>query len=388
MRNYILVFGSLVSSSLVYGLEIESVTKGGEFTTVGFPIIASDNSDLIYHYKEDGSINDYVWMVDDKIKSKGVAYTPSESDANKDIKLCLIEEGDFNCSNTLKIITKFGDNNVQQRSSRAAITDINDYWEVNNTITNEEIINDEDTSVKIKLSVDYIGAASIDELPSGSPYVTDLFYTLKSDTTVLQSTSRLPGFTHNTSNQSTSYNSTISQLNLSSVPLVSLCTFGLSSHGASPTIEPSSCSTRLVTERPENLGNWVQPPTKEQFTLLFPGQNYLQETVGSKTYVASPRLTNTGINLVESYCKYISPNATPPTSSELKSLAQNTSIFDDTWPGMTNYWTNTTTTNGPFTFAGITWAETVSISGTNTTQIAPSEVYNGYLSCIVKDESK
>jgi hypothetical protein len=388
MRNYILVFGSLVSSSLVYGLEIESVTRGGEFTTVGFPIIASDNSDLIYHYKEDGSINDYVWMVDDKIKSKGVAYTPSESDANKDIKLCLIEEGDFNCSNTLKIITKFGDNNVQQRSSRAAITDINDYWEVNNTITNEEIINDEDTSVKIKLSVDYIGAASIDELPSGSPYVTDLFYTLKSDTTVLQSTSRLPGFTHNTSNQSTSYNSTISQLNLSSVPLVSLCTFGLSSHGASPTIEPSSCSTRLVTERPENLGNWVQPPTKEQFTLLFPGQNYLQETVGSKTYVASPRLTNTGINLVESYCKYISPNATPPTSSELKSLAQNTSIFDDTWPGMTNYWTNTTTTNGPFTFAGITWAETVSISGTNTTQIAPSEVYNGYLSCIVKDESK
>ncbi|MFH0262665.1 hypothetical protein ACGRH2_19955 [Vibrio barjaei] len=388
MRNYILVFGSLVSSSLVYGLEIESVTRGGEFTTVGFPIIASDNSDLIYHYKEDGSINDYVWMVDDKIKSKGVAYTPSESDANKDIKLCLIEEGDFNCSNTLKIITKFGDNNVQQRSSRAAITDINDYWEVNNTITNEEIINDEDTSVKIKLSVDYIGAASIDELPSGSPYVTDLFYTLKSDTTVLQSTSRLPGFTHNTSNQSTSYNSTISQLNLSSVPLVSLCTFGLSSHGASPTIEPSSCSTRLVTERPENLGNWVQPPTKEQFTLLFPGQNYLQETVGSKTYVASPRLTNTDINLVESYCKYISPNATPPTSSELKSLAQNTSIFDDTWPGMTNYWTNTTTTNGPFTFAGITWAETVSISGTNTTQIAPSEVYNGYLSCIVKDESK
>ncbi|MGR5298289.1 hypothetical protein ACPV5U_22375 [Vibrio mediterranei] len=388
MRNYILVFGSLVSSSLVYGLEIESVTRGGEFTTVGFPIIASDNSDLIYHYKEDGSINDYVWMVDDKIKSKGVAYTPSESDANKDIKLCLIEQGDFNCSNTLKIITKFGDNNVQQRSSRAAITDINDYWEVNNTITNEEIINDEDTSVKIKLSVDYIGAASIDELPSGSPYVTDLFYTLKSDTTVLQSTSRLPGFTHNTSNQSTSYNSTISQLNLSSVPLVSLCTFGLSSHGASPTIEPSSCSTRLVTERPENLGNWVQPPTKEQFTLLFPGQNYLQETVGSKTYVASPRLTNTGINLVESYCKYISPNATPPTSSELKSLAQNTSIFDDTWPGMTNYWTNTTTTNGPFTFAGITWAETVSISGTNTTQIAPSEVYNGYLSCIVKDESK
>jgi hypothetical protein len=177
-------------------------------------------------------------------------------------------------------------------------------------------------------------------------------------------------------------------LNLSSVPLVSLCTFGLSSHGASPTIEPSTCSTRLVTERPENLGNWVQPPTKEQFTLLFPGQNYLQETVGSKTYVASPRLTNTGINLVESYCKYISPNATPPTSSELKSLAQNTSIFDDTWPGMTNYWTNTTTTNGPFTFAGITWAETVSISGTNTTQIAPSEVYNGYLSCIVKDESK
>jgi hypothetical protein len=121
---------------------------------------------------------------------------------------------------------------------------------------------------------------------------------------------------------------------------------------------------------------------------LFPGQNYLQETVGSKTYVASPRLTNTDINLVESYCKYISPNATPPTSSELKSLAQNTSIFDDTWPGMTNYWTNTTTTNGPFTFAGITWAETVSISGTNTTQIAPSEVYNGYLSCIVKDESK
>ncbi|AYV23368.1 hypothetical protein [Vibrio mediterranei] len=388
MKNYILVFGSLVSSSLVYGLEIESVTRGDEFTTVGFPIIASDNSDLIYHYKEDGSINDYVWMVDDKITSKGVAYTPSESDTNKDIKLCLIEKGDFNCSNTLKIIAKFGNNDAQLRNSRAPNTDINDYWEVNNTITNEEIINDEDTSVKIKLSVDYIGAASIDELPSGSPYVTDLFYTLKSDTTVLQSTSRLPGFTHNTSNQSTSYNTTISQLNLSSVPLVSLCTFGLSSHGASPTIEPSSCSTRLVTERPENLGNWVQPPTKEQFTLLFPGQSYLQETVGSKTYVASPRLTNTGINLVESYCKYISPRATPPTSSELKSLAQNTSIFDDSWPGMTNYWTNTTTTNGPFTFAGITWAETVSISGTNTTQIAPSEVYNGYLSCIVKDESK
>ncbi|EDL54161.1 hypothetical protein VSAK1_21714 [Vibrio mediterranei AK1] len=388
MKNYILVFGSLVSSSLVYGLEIESVTRGDEFTTVGFPIIASDNSDLIYHYKEDGSVNDYVWMVDDKIISKGVAYTPSESDTNKDIKLCLIEKGDFNCSNTLKIITKFGNNDAQLRNSRAPNTDINDYWEVNNTITNEEIINDEDTSVKIKLSVDYIGAASIDELPSGSPYVTDLFYTLKSDTTVLQSTSRLPGFTHNTSNQSTSYNTTISQLNLSSVPLVSLCTFGLSSHGASPTIEPSSCSTRLVTERPENLGNWVQPPTKEQFTLLFPGQSYLQETVGSKTYVASPRLTNTGINLVESYCKYISPRATPPTSSELKSLAQNTSIFDDSWPGMTNYWTNTTTTNGPFTFAGITWAETVSISGTNTTQIAPSEVYNGYLSCIVKDESK
>lgn len=388
MKNYILVFGSLVSSSLVYGLEIESVTRGDEFTTVGFPIIASDNSDLIYHYKEDGSVNDYVWMVDDKIISKGVAYTPSESDTNKDIKLCLIEKGDFDCSNTLKIITKFGNNDAQLRNSRAPNTDINDYWEVNNTITNEEIINDEDTSVKIKLSVDYIGAASIDELPSGSPYVTDLFYTLKSDTTVLQSTSRLPGFTHNTSNQSTSYNTTISQLNLSSVPLVSLCTFGLSSHGASPTIEPSSCSTRLVTERPENLGNWVQPPTKEQFTLLFPGQSYLQETVGSKTYVASPRLTNTGINLVESYCKYISPRATPPTSSELKSLAQNTSIFDDSWPGMTNYWTNTTTTNGPFTFAGITWAETVSISGTNTTQIAPSEVYNGYLSCIVKDESK
>lgn len=388
MKNYILVFGSLVSSSLVYGLEIESVTRGDEFTTVGFPIIASDNSDLIYHYKEDGSINDYVWMVDDKITSKGVAYTPSESDTNKDIKLCLIEKGDFNCSNTLKIIAKFGNNDAQLRNSRAPNTDINDYWEVNNTITNEEIINDEDTSVKIKLSVDYIGAASIDELPSGSPYVTDLFYTLKSDTTVLQSTSRLPGFTHNTSNQSTSYNTTISQLNLSSVPLVSLCTFGLSSHGASPTIEPSSCSTRLVTERPENLGNWVQPPTKEQFTLLFPGQSYLQETVGSKTYVASPRLTNTGINLVESYCKYISPRATPPTSSQLKSLAQNTSIFDDSWPGMTNYWTNTTTTNGPFTFAGITWAETVSISGTNTTQIAPSEVYNGYLSCIVKDESK
>ncbi|MDA0108459.1 hypothetical protein ACWX0P_22705 [Vibrio mediterranei] len=388
MKNYILVFGSLVSSSLVYGLEIESVTRGDEFTTVGFPIIASDNSDLIYHYKEDGSVNDYVWMVDDKIISKGVVYTPSESDTNKDIKLCLIEKGDFNCSNTLKIITKFGNNDAQLRNSRAPNTDINDYWEVNNTITNEEIINDEDTSVKIKLSVDYIGAASIDELPSGSPYVTDLFYTLKSDTTVLQSTSRLPGFTHNTSNQSTSYNTTISQLNLSSVPLVSLCTFGLSSHGASPTIEPSSCSTRLVTERPENLGNWVQPPTKEQFTLLFPGQSYLQETVGSKTYVASPRLTNTGINLVESYCKYISPRATPPTSSELKSLAQNTSIFDDSWPGMTNYWTNTTTTNGPFTFAGITWAETVSISGTNTTQIAPSEVYNGYLSCIVKDESK
>ncbi|MCY9852221.1 hypothetical protein [Vibrio mediterranei] len=388
MKNYILVFGSLVSSSLVYGLEIESVTRGDEFTTVGFPIIASENSDLIYHYKEDGSINDYVWMVDDKIKSKGVAYTPIESDANKDIKLCLIDKGDFNCSNTLKIITTFGNNNVQQQSSRAPITDINDYWEVNNTITNEDIINDEDTSVKIKLSVDYIGAASIDELPSNSPYVTDLFYTLKSDTTVLQSTSRLPGFTHNTANQSTSYNTTISQLNLSSVPLVSLCTFGLSSHGASPTIEPSSCSTRLVTERPENLGNWVQPPTKEQFTLLFPGQSYLQETVGSKTYVASPRLTNTGINLVESYCKYISPRATPPTSSDLKSLAQNTSIFDDSWPGMTNYWTNTTTTNGPFTFAGITWAETVSISGTNTTQIAPSEVYNGYLSCIVKDESK
>ncbi|USE02241.1 hypothetical protein JKJ11_21485 [Vibrio sp. SCSIO 43133] len=388
MKNYILVFGSLVSSSLVYGLEIESVTRGDEFTTVGFPIIASDNSDLIFHYKEDGSVNDYVWMVDDKIISKGVAYTPSESDTNKDIKLCLIEKGDFNCSNTLKIIAKFGNNDAQLRNSRAPNTDINDYWEVNNTITNEEIINDEDTSVKIKLSVDYIGAASIDELPSGSPYVTDLFYTLKSDTTVLQSTSRLPGFTHNTSNQSTSYNTTISQLNLSSVPLVSLCTFGLSSHGASPTIEPSSCSTRLVTERPENLGNWVQPPTKEQFTLLFPGQSYLQETVGSKTYVASPRLTNTGINLVESYCKYISPRATPPTSSELKSLAQNTSIFDDSWPGMTNYWTNTTTTNGPFTFAGITWAETVSISGTNTTQIAPSEVYNGYLSCIVKDESK
>lgn len=388
MKNYILVFGSLVSSSLVYGLEIESVTRGDEFTTVGFPIIASDNSDLIYHYKENGSVNDYVWMVDDKIISKGVAYTPSESDTNKDIKLCLIEKGDFNCSNTLKIITKFGNNDAQLRNSRASNTDINDYWEVNNTITNEEIINDEDTSVKIKLSVDYIGAASIDELPSGSPYVTDLFYTLKSDTTVFQSTSRLPGFTHNTSDQSTSYNTTISQLNLSSVPLVSLCTFGLSSHGASPTIEPSSCSTRLVTERPENLGNWVQPPTKEQFTLLFPGQSYLQETVGSKTYVASPRLTNTGINLVESYCKYISPRATPPTSSELKSLAQNTSIFDDSWPGMTNYWTNTTTTNGPFTFAGITWAETVSISGTNTTQIAPSEVYNGYLSCIVKDESK
>ncbi|NOI24186.1 hypothetical protein [Vibrio mediterranei] len=388
MKNYILVFGSLVSSSLVYGLEIESVTRGDEFTAVGFPIIASDNSDLIYHYKDDGSINDYVWMVDGKIKSKGVAYTPIESDANKDIKLCLIEKGDFNCSNTLKIITKFDNNNVQQRSRSALITDINDYWEVNNTITNEDIINDEDTSVKIKLSVDYIGAASIDELPSNSPYVTDLFYTLKSDTTVLQSTSRLPGFTHNTANQSTSYNTTISQLNLSSVPLVSLCTFGLSSHGASPTIEPSSCNSRLVTERPENLGNWVQPPTKEQFTLLFPGQSYLQETVGSKTYVASPRLTNTGINLVESYCKYISPRATPPTSSELKSLAQNTSIFDDSWPGMTNYWTNTTTTNGPFTFAGITWAETVSISGTNTIHATASEVYNGYLSCIVNDESK
>lgn len=388
MKNYILIFGSLVSSSLAYGLEIESVTRNDVSTAVGFPIIASDNSDLIFHYKEDGSVNDYVWMVDNKIKHKGVAYTPNENDENKDIKLCLIERGDFQCSNTLKIISTFADNNFQSRSTRAALDDIKDYWEINNSITNEEVLDDEDTSVKVRLSVDYIGVDSIDELPSGSPSVASLFYTLKSNTTVLQSTSRLPGFSHNTSNQSTSFNTTIARLDLSSVPLVSICSFGLSSHGASPLIEPESCGTRLVTKRPDNLGDWVQPPTKAQFELLFPGQNYLQETVGSKTYVASPRLTSDGINLVESYCKYISPRATPPTSGELKSLAQNATVFDDTWPGMTNYWTDTTTNNGPFSFAGITWAETVSISGTNTTQVAPSEVYNGYLSCIVKEDEE
>ncbi|MGF1777069.1 hypothetical protein [Vibrio nomapromontoriensis] len=387
MKNYIFILGSIVGSSLAYGLEIESVTKNDKFTTVGFPIIASDNSDLIFHYKEDGGINDYVWMIDDKIKSKGVAYSPSDNDANKDVKLCLIENGDFQCSNTLKVVTYFDDSNAQSRSARTELADINDYWQVNNAITNEEILNDEDISVKARLSVDYIGTADLDELPSGNPYVTDLFYTLMSGTTILQSTSRLPGFVHNTSNQSTSYNTTIARLNLSSVPLVSLCAFGLTSHGASPLVEPSSCGTRLVIERPDNLGNWVQPPTKAQFIALFPDQSYLQETVGSKNYVASQRLTNTGVNLVESYCKHISPRAVPPTSSELKSLAQDTTVFDDTWPGMTNYWTNTTTTNGPFTFAGITWAETVSISGTNTTHLAPSEVYNGYLSCIVKEDS-
>lgn len=388
MKNYILIFGSLVGSSLAYGLEIESVTRSDESTAVGFPIIASDNSDLIFHYKEDGSVNDYVWMVDNKIKHKGVAYTPNENDENKDIKLCLIEKGNFQCSNTLKVMSAYSNSNVQSRSARAALADIKDYWEINNSITNEEILDDEDTSLKVRFSVDYIGADSLDELPSGSPSVTGLFYTLKSNTTVLQSTSRLPGFSHNISNQSTSYNTTIARLDLSSVPLVSICSFGLSSHGASPLIEPESCGTRLVTKRPDNLGNWVQPPTKAQFDLLFPGQSYLQETVGSKTYVASPRLTSDGVNLVESYCKHISPRATPPTSSELKSLAQNTTVFDDTWPGMTNYWTDTTTNNGPFSFAGITWAETVSISGTNTTQTAPSEVYNGYLSCIVKEDEE
>ncbi|MGI9915887.1 hypothetical protein [Vibrio owensii] len=388
MKSYILVFGSLVGSSLAYGLEIESVTRGSEFTTVGFPIVASDNSDLIFHYKEDGSVNDYVWMVDNKIKHKGVAYTPNKNDENKDIKLCLIERGNFQCSNTLNVISAFADNNIHSLSARAALADIKDYWEINNSITNEEILDDEDTSVKVRFSVDYIGTDSIDELPSGSPSVASLFYTLKSNTTVLQSTSRLPGFSHNTSKQSTIFNTTIPRLDLSSVPLVSICSFGLSPHGASTLIEPESCGTRLVTKRPDNLGNWVQPPTKAQFDLLFPGQSYLQETVGSKTYVASQRLTSDGVNLVESYCKHISPRATPPTSSELKSLAQNTTVFDETWPGMTNYWTNTTTNNGPFSFAGITWAETVSISATNTTQVAPSEVYNGYLSCIVKEDEE
>jgi hypothetical protein len=386
MKNYILILGSLVGSSLAYGLEIESLTRSDESTAVGFPIIASDNSDLIFHYKEDGSVNDYVWMVDNKIKHRGVAYTPNENDENKDIKLCLIERGDFQCSNTLKVIGAFANNNVQSRSARMALADINDYWQINNSITNEEILNDEDTSVKVRFSVDYIGTDSIDELPSGSPNVTSLFYTLKSNKTVLQSISRLPGFSHNTSNLSTIYNTSIARLDLSSVPLVSICSFGLSSHGASPLIEPDLCGTRLVTNRADNLGNWVQPPTKAQFDLLFPDQNYLQETVGNKNYVASPRLASAGVNLVESYCKHISPRATPPTSSELKSLAQNTTVFDDTWPRMTNYWTDTTTNNGPFSFSGITWAETVSISGTNTTQVAPSEVYNGYLSCIVKED--
>jgi len=385
MKNYILIFGSLVGSSLAYGLEIESVTRSDESTVVGFPIIASDNSDLIFHYKEDGSVNDYVWMVDDKIKHKGVAYTPIDNDADKSVKLCLIEKGDFQCSNTLKII---GEHNTKVQSPRAPLLDINDYWVVNNTITNKEILKDEDTSVKIRLSVDYIGSTALDNLPSDSPYVSDLFYTLTSDKNALHSTTRLSGFSHDVSNQSTIYNTTIAQLDMSSIPIVRLCTFGFTSHGASSIVEPSSCSTRLIMERSDNLGQWVQPPTKEQFTLLFPDQSYLKETVGSKTYAASSLLTRAGVNLAENYCKYVSPLAIPPVSSELQSLAKNTTVFDDTWPGMTNYWTDTTTNNGPFSFSGITWAETVSISGTNTTQVAPSEVYNGYLSCIVKEDGE
>lgn len=379
--NKYLLSAIAISVSAFYSsaqaLEIYQLDGSQQQAAAGMPILVSDNGNPIYHHNTEGQINNYIWVDQhDSLLFKGVYFVPSREDAGKNVRLCLIENDNVSqCSNSLDI----GDELSPQSSSSAV--NIRDFWSLSDTLLKEGEILSSDTYVDVATDIDYVGNEPIEDNDANTPSFTNLYYTLFSGATPLISPTPYQGFEHDIS-MATQRVSSMTDVTLTEVSEVTLCSSGLASVGENPYYESSSCDSRLV-RKVVGDGEWILPPTKDEFESLFSGNDFKSEMVGDIEYVANNRIGVDGDNIVEQYCTSVAGNARPASSAELVEFAES-GDFDDAWPGFTNYWTNEVV-EGPSELPGITWANTVAMSGSNTIQAAPSETYFGFMICRIDD---
>lgn len=353
----------------------------------GIPILSTNQLENITRYDTNGNINNYYWVNGfDEMVTKGVTYIPSLNDVGNSIRLCQSTrmngtggevETNVTCSNTLNIIEQ--QTVPVARTVQRASTNVLDFWDINPRVGGDDIIYSDTATTNLSITYDInykdSSISTFDEIPQGTPFVSDLYYTVKD-----QDGQDLVGFTaisktsdniHN-GNLERAINNTTS-LSLGDTEVVSLCTFGLATVGT-PYFS-TQCSSRIV-ENNASVIQWSKPPTAIQYAFFNPGKSFVQ----SGDYVASPYYSSDDTNLFAEFCEKVGTYITP-TINQL--LDHNTALggFDSqNWPSFSNYWTNEVTT-GPIPLPGVIWNMTVNLEN-NAQEAAPNKSYSGLFSCL------
>ncbi|WP_086774547.1 hypothetical protein [Vibrio coralliirubri] len=391
-----IALGLISTGAYANSLEITSLsqTQGekAESTYVGEPIVASKNGGAIFHFNKQGEENNYYWVnQENRVLAKGVVFIPSMMDANSQVRLCqaivntpngLEEKVEVTCSNSLHV--ERGNPDLYNRSLRSTVLNIDDLWDIKQSVANDAPIYSGDETVKLELDLSYSGElTSLEEvLSSNEPKFAMVYYSIQDQNdNYLVSAQRYypeePSFVHSSLNETVTREADI---NLGDASVIKVCGIGFATAGSS-TFLPLDCDTRVI-EADETIDGWAKSPTAEQFSALFPGHSYIRSrSVNGVYYAASPLMSNNE-NLQEKYCESIGPNYSSPSTNELLLLKSAEDGYNSaSWPAFTNYWSKDIV-DGPFPIPGIVWNDTVVVSDDNSVQPADNTSYHGLFSCM------
>ncbi|MGF1682190.1 hypothetical protein [Photobacterium minamisatsumaniensis] len=102
------IVAGCMAVNTAHALELTALDGDSLAVNVNQPIVATDAKDPIFHYDQDGNVNNYIWFDENNNKvGTGVGYITKSSDAGKKIRLCL----EADCSNSIEVISESHQNN-------------------------------------------------------------------------------------------------------------------------------------------------------------------------------------------------------------------------------------------------------------------------------------
>lgn len=323
----------MLSSFSYAEMEIESYLGSRDETPVGIPILSSPENGLIKKYNDDGSVNQFAWIDGHgKVQSDNLFFVPNNSLRGNTIKLCKIDNVNMECSNELAVVP-----NVRQGMTRSNVLSFEDYWTFSNNFTDDFILNSA-TTVNTKATFTYKGPLNV----TFGPRPTGMFRALFNGSVALTT----PQMEELNASYATFEHERAftTDLKTSNVKLIGLCSALLVTEATEGYVTPPKCEERLVRDSDIETDDTVYfyPPSPEQFLALFPSETFKQtETVTfngkAKQYVYGPRARGSD-NLLATYCDAIGEDIKPMTENEMLVFA-NSDTFNQSWPGITGYWT-------------------------------------------------
>lgn len=341
-KQYTGLILALAFSSSASAIDIQSYSGSLTETPAGTPIFANGNDGQpLQKYNPDSSVNHYVWV--DKLNnvlSQSLIFTPKSTHIGSEVKLCQVNNDQMNCSNELEVINSkmISSGNDRNRALRS-ITPFESVWSYSSQF-DDDILLISTASFSTTTHFTYSGQQTSGPLPIGLiPRITD------QDGNALVSL-------HVPMNPTYSdFDFTfIANVNLGAgTQIVNFCPDLLVTDTFPPTLSSDSkCISKLLRDGDieSNNSNYFYPPSPAQFDALFPNVNFTQtETVTfngeSKNFVSAPRIDDSGVNLLDSYCRAIGENIVPLDQNEMEAFANSSDFVPGNfWPGTTGYWTN------------------------------------------------